>query len=241
MAEEKEKKPTYMYLFLKHIPHLLSLTNEQIGNIFRYVLTYADNYSFTEENDNKPPFTAVGENKLAQQILVDSFTSDIQNAFNKYHIKSENGKKGGAPKGNKNAVKKKPLKTFSSDDEYYIGQLILYMVSLEIHEDYNFIENYGIAKMSTILSCFEVVGVESYKEFVKYTNKYLPVSFKDYTLNNGEVNCCKEIESLTKNYDSYLYEEHFKDYKKIASKLLKIPLDELSEMVDNYSLDEKTS
>ena len=113
-----------MYLFLKHIPHLLSLTNEQIGNIFRYVLTYADNYSFTEENDNKPPFTAVGENKLAQQILVDSFTSDIQNAFNKYHIKSENGKKGGAPKGNKNAVKKKPLKTFSSDDEYYIGQLI---------------------------------------------------------------------------------------------------------------------
>lgn len=230
-----------MYLFLKHIPHLLSLTNEQIGNIFRYVLTYADNYSFTEENDNKPPFTAVGENKLAQQILVDSFTSDIQNAFNKYHIKSENGKKGGAPKGNKNAVKKKPLKTFSSDDEYYIGQLILYMVSLEIHEDYNFIENYGIAKMSTILSCFEVVGVESYKEFVKYTNKYLPVSFKDYTLNNGEVNCCKEIESLTKNYDSYLYEEHFKDYKKIASKLLKIPLDELSEMVDNYSLDEKTS
>jgi hypothetical protein len=241
MAEEKEKKPTYMYLFLKHIPHLLSLTNEQIGNIFRYVLTYADNYSFTEENDNKPPFTAVGENKLAQQILVDSFTSDIQNAFNKYHIKSENGKKGGAPKGNKNAVKKKPLKTFSSDDEYYIGQLILYMVSLEIHEDYNFIENYGIAKMSTILSCFEVVGVESYKEFVKYTNKYLPVSFKDYTLNNGEVNCCKEIESLTKNYDSYLYEEHFKDYKKIASKLLKIPLDELSEMVDNYSLDGKTS
>lgn len=230
-----------MYLFLKHIPHLLSLTNEQIGNIFRYVLTYADNYSFTEENDNKPPFTAVGENKLAQQILVDSFTSDIQNAFNKYHIKSENGKKGGAPKGNKNAVKKKPLKTFSSDDEYYIGQLILYMVSLEIHEDYNFIENYGIAKMSTILSCFEVVGVESYKEFVKYTNKYLPVSFKDYTLNNGEVNCCKEIESLTKNYDSYLYEEHFKDYKKIASKLLKISLDELSEMVDNYSLDEKTS
>ncbi len=241
MAEEKEKKPTYMYLFLKHIPHLLSLTNEQIGNIFRYVLTYADNYSFTEENDNKPPFTAVGENKLAQQILVDSFTSDVQNAFNKYHIKSENGKKGGAPKGNKNAVKKKPLKTFSSDDEYYIGQLILYMVSLEIHEDYNFIENYGIAKMSTILSCFEVVGVESYKEFVKYTNKYLPVSFKDYTLNNGEVNCCKEIESLTKNYDSYLYEEHFKDYKKIASKLLKISLDELSEMVDNYSLDEKTS
>lgn len=230
-----------MYLFLKHIPHLLSLTNEQIGNIFRYVLTYADNYSFTEENDNKPPFTAVGENKLAQQILVDSFTSDVQNAFNKYHIKSENGKKGGAPKGNKNAVKKKPLKTFSSDDEYYIGQLILYMVSLEIHEDYNFIENYGIAKMSTILSCFEVVGVESYKEFVKYTNKYLPVSFKDYTLNNGEVNCCKEIESLTKNYDSYLYEEHFKDYKKIASKLLKISLDELSEMVDNYSLDEKTS
>lgn len=237
MAEEKEKKPTYMYLYLKHIPHLLSLTDEQIGNIFRYALTYADNYSFNEENDNKPPFTAVGENELAQQILVDSFTSDIQNAFNKYHIKSENGKKGGAPKGNKNAVKKKPTKTFSNDHEYYIGQLILYMVSLEIHEEYNFIESYGTAKMSTILSCFEIVGVESYKEFVKYTNKYLPVSFKVYTLNNGEVNCCKEIESLTKNYDNYEYEEHFNEYKKIALKLLKIPLDELSEMVDNYRLD----
>lgn len=236
MAEEKEKKPTYMYLYLKHIPHLLSLTDEQIGNIFRYALTYADNYSFNEESNNKPPFTAVGENELAQQILVDSFTSDIQNAFNKYHIKSENGKKGGAPKGNKNAVKKKQTKTFSNDHEYYIGQLILYMVSLEIHEDYDFIENYGTAKMSTILSCFEVVGVESYKEFVKYTNKYLPVSFKDYTLNNGEVNCCKEIENLTKNYDNYEYEEHFNEYKKIALKLLKIPIDELSEMVDNYRL-----
>lgn len=78
MAEEKEKKPTYMYLYLKHIPHLLSLTDEQIGNIFRYALTYADNYSFNEESNNKPPFTAVGENELAQQILVDSFTSDIQ-------------------------------------------------------------------------------------------------------------------------------------------------------------------
>lgn len=226
-----------MYLYLKHIPHLLSLTDEQIGNIFRYTLTYADNYSFNEESNNKPPFTAVGENELAQEILVDSFTSDIQNAFNKYHIKSENGKKGGAPKGNKNAVKKKPTKTFSNDHEYYIGQLILYMVSLEIHEEYNFIESYGTAKMSTILSCFEIVGVESYKEFVKYTNKYLPVSFKDYTLNNGEINCCKEIESLTKNYDSYEYEEHFNEYKKIALKLLKIPLDELSEMVDNYRLD----
>lgn len=226
-----------MYLYLKHIPHLLSLTDEQIGNIFRYALTYADNYSFNEESNNKPPFTAVGENELAQQILVDSFTSDIQNAFNKYHIKSENGKKGGAPKGNKNAVKKKPTKTFSNDHEYYIGQLILYMVSLEIHEEYNFIESYGTAKMSTILSCFEIVGVESYKEFVKYTNKYLPVSFKVYTLNNGEVNCCKEIESLTKNYDNYEYEEHFNEYKKIALKLLKIPLDELSEMVDNYRLD----
>lgn len=226
-----------MYLYLKHIPHLLSLTDEQIGNIFRYALTYADNYSFNEESNNKPPFTAVGENELAQQILVDSFTSDIQNAFNKYHIKSENGKKGGAPKGNKNAVKKKPTKTFSNDNEYYIGQLILYMVSLEIHEEYNFIESYGTAKMSTILSCFEIVGVESYKEFVKYTNKYLPVSFKVYTLNNGEVNCCKEIESLTKNYDNYEYEEHFNEYKKIALKLLKILLDELSEMVDNYRLD----
>lgn len=88
MAEEKEKKPTYMYLFLKHIPHLLSLTNEQIGNIFRYVLTYADNYSFTEENDNKPPFTAVGENELAQQILVDSFTSDIQQVLKIILIKN---------------------------------------------------------------------------------------------------------------------------------------------------------
>ena len=231
MAEEKEKKPTYMYLFLKYIPHLLSLTNEQIGNIFIYSLTYADNYSFNEESNDKPPFTAVGENELAQQILVDSFTSDIQNAFNKYHIKSENGKKGGAPKGNKNAVKKKPTKTFSNDDEYYIGQLILYMVSLGNYENYNFIESYGTAKMSTILSCFELMGVESYKDFIKYAKKYMPASFKEYTLENGEVNCCKEIENIAKKYDKgYEYEDYFENFKKIALKLLKIPLDELNEM-----------
>ena len=114
-----EKRPPSLFLPLDIRPLVKALSPDQAGYLFVALLDYGVDGNI----DNLPT--------NATQALFDHLkiriSKDIENYQKKSKARSENGKKGGAPKGNKNAAKKGSV--FSADtasfdlSEYEKGDL----------------------------------------------------------------------------------------------------------------------
>lgn len=94
------KKKKSVLLYIERKKELALLTDAQAGKLFKAIFDYAD-------EGTEPKF-----DDLAMTVLFSVFRSQIDAAAEKYadvcRRRSEYGKKGGAPKGNKNAAKPKP-------------------------------------------------------------------------------------------------------------------------------------
>ena len=94
-----EKKKTFL-LFLEQKENFPDYSDEELGQIFRAVYEYADTGKIQEFQDR------------GMKVLFRSICRQIDLSNEKYEeirkINTENGKKGGAPKENKNASKNNP-------------------------------------------------------------------------------------------------------------------------------------
>lgn len=91
---EENKIPSYFYFYTKYCEPFSTLSDEEAGQAIKHVCLLVRGLPANAE-------------KLApaSKMLVSFMKDDINHAFKKYHAQCENGKKGGAPKGNKNAKK----------------------------------------------------------------------------------------------------------------------------------------
>lgn len=106
MTEKEKNNLYYMQISCDHIAMTEWLTDEQRGILFRLIFDY-----FLEKKDMQEIIEEVkNEDKIILPILANIKTS-IDRSKEAYAEKcrqnSKNGKKGGAPKGNQNARKKK--------------------------------------------------------------------------------------------------------------------------------------
>ena len=96
MAEEEKKS---FLLYTDRWKEIQMLSNEQCGILFKAVFTYVNTGVRLETND------------LTLQVLFSVLTSQIDEGTRRWEAtrkaRSEAGKKGGAPKGNKNAANKR--------------------------------------------------------------------------------------------------------------------------------------
>lgn len=93
MAEEKKKS---FLLYTDRWKEIQMLSNEQCGVLFKAIFTYVNTGVRLETND------------LTLQVLFSVLTSQIDEGTRRWEAtrkaRSEAGKRGGAPKGNKNAA-----------------------------------------------------------------------------------------------------------------------------------------
>ena len=92
---EESKIPPYFYFNTKYCDWFQMLNNEQAGAVIKYICSYVKQTELPTIEDQ------------AAAMLIEFIKTDIDHSFCKYRAQCENGKKGGAPKGNKNAAKKK--------------------------------------------------------------------------------------------------------------------------------------
>ncbi len=174
---------------------------------------------------------------------------DIDRAFNKYHAQCENGKKGGAPKGNKNASKnKKDTSTKSTSDLWtFPVDKLNDQLSFRIDEMYreakgtNFEINdyFNLSQLAEIAACYAIGNAENVEDLgFDYPNLYALCVDVD-----SPSKACKElIEAAEDLFDSETVKENcydtnkgdisfsvvFAECKSRALKILKFPHDEIS-------------
>ena len=99
--------PKYFCVYLDNIKQVGTLTDEESGALFKALFCYA----------NGLDCPGISEYPRAQLAL--SFMSaQMDRDFEKFRIKSENGKKGGAPKGNRNAAKRSKQPKSTKNNKY---------------------------------------------------------------------------------------------------------------------------
>lgn len=111
MAEEEKKS---FLLYTDRWKEIQMLSNEQCGVLFKAIFTYVNTGVRLETND------------LTLQVLFSVLTSQIDEGTRRWEAtrkaRSEAGKKGGAPKGNKNAANKQKQTKQANASENKQGQ-----------------------------------------------------------------------------------------------------------------------
>lgn len=206
--------PPYFYFNTKYAEWFEDLNNEQAGQAIKSICSYV---TLKESPKAEDP---------AVKIVVTAMKQDIDKSFKKYRAQCENGKKGGAPKGNKNAAKKTDnIKgTFLSlpiDDigdsvtsAYY--DVILWeakKTSFDIQKHYN---------SSQLVDLIAIYSVDRIDEFKDFCTEY--ESLKDLTFNtttNKALKLLKEIQC-----ESYKgakpFSNAFAEYKQRAFDFLEL-------------------
>ena len=136
--------PPYFYFNTKYAEWFEDLNNEQAGQAIKSICSYVTLKELPKAEDP------------AVKIVVTAMKQDIDKSFKKYRAQCENGKKGGAPKGNKNAAKQKPAmsencKSFRDLPFDDIGFLFTCGIDCIHHEmsqysiDYSYLNNRQLA------------------------------------------------------------------------------------------------
>lgn len=234
---DETKIPPYFYFNTSYCAFFDVLTNEQAGAVIKYICDYV-------RQEDAP---ADQLDDAAVKMAVCMMKQDIDRAFNKYHAQCENGKKGGAPKGNKNAAKakntthSKELWTFPIDKiNDTISYEILDVIYFEAKKtNFNIDEYLTSSQLSEIVACysilqyidicdsFEIFGFEEYS------------SLKEFCLNESASTTCRELKKVTEEYynDSDKICERgfssiFAEFKDRASQILKFPHDQIKKFSD---------
>lgn len=231
MSNEDKKTPPYFYFNTGYFKVLNMLSDEQVGITIKSIGEYIN------QNNNSDVLEQLDDPacKMAAMII----KNDVDRAFKSYWTKSENGKKGGAPKGNKNASKKKntsdtaeKIWNFPVDE---INEKLSYIIDVVYFEaekyDFDIEQYYKSEYVAQIVSCYYLSKYDSFDEFgFEYT------SLKDYTLNESASKVLKNLKEAAK----YFYEDEggenfatiFAECKQRTERMLKFPIDEIRKFND---------
>ncbi|MBO5449302.1 MAG: hypothetical protein J5994_08225 [Ruminococcus sp.] len=203
----KEKVPPYFYFYTKYCRYFDLLTAEQAGEVIKHICNYVRQEDLPQVKD------------VSASMLITLMEQDIDNAFKKYRAQCENGKKGGAPKGNKNAAKKKKDTVTANNSESVqnlvideingdIAYRICDIIYLEAKKaDFAIDYFYKKVQIAEIATCYCIGDCESFNDFgLDYAN------LKDFTLNESTAKVCKTLKEIVN--------EWFEDEKKTTFCLL---------------------
>lgn len=228
MNNEDKKIPPYFYFYTKYCNFFDLLPNEQAGEVIKHICNYV------RQREDLPTIDNFENTSTA--MLIEFMKQDIDHAFKKYRAQCENGKKGGAPKGNKNAAKAKSnyckleIDEINKDISFRIN--IIYEESK--HQNFNISEYYTTPQIAEIVSCYNICGYDSFKDFgCTYA------TLEEYTLNESASKVCKELKQYAKELcdeDEKNNEESFSSvfakYKKRAISILKFPFEDIAKFSD---------
>lgn len=195
---EESKIPPYFYFNTKYCDWFQMLNNEQAGAVIKYICSYVKQAELPTIEDQ------------AAAMLIEFIKTDIDHSFRKYRAQCENGKKGGAPKGNKNAAKKKateepPINELFGDIAYRIADVIFYDAQ---KEDFAISEYLSKSQIASIAACYHILDVNELKQ-------YAAAEFKE---------------------GDETFAETFARTKQAADKLLKMSLDEIKHFYSKCDL-----
>lgn len=105
MPEEQKKRsePDFIAIPFSVIKTITRMEKEQAGSVIQVLSSYAVSVVNGEPQND----IAERSGDIVAIMTFESAKKTIDRTLNQFFIKSENGKKGGAPKGNQNAKKKK--------------------------------------------------------------------------------------------------------------------------------------
>lgn len=199
MSENERKIPPYVSIFTRHFPLFEVLSLEQKGTVFQYLIDFVlDKYGL--------PNNKVDIEKLNDPLVVavlKTILPDTENLLNKYDVKSQNGKKGGAPKGNKNASKSKD--TIIQDGGLALDKVNDTLISIYNELRYARGRKYNLEddlklnanQIADITSCIFLSGCMEFCEMgLKYEN------IDEYVFNENPNKLCKEAKEAAEHYYS---------------------------------------
>lgn len=221
MNEDKIQIPPYFYFKTDYAQLLDFLSDEQAGKLIKLLCNYvAKREEFPKSFDDNQVGMA------ATQIK-----QDIDKALNKYRAACENGKKGGAPKGNKNAAKKGKANIFatvkiderSKEISYCICDVLFYEAE---KTDFNITEFFSKPQLAQLAACCAIVNITGFEE---YCFEYS--SLKSFAMNTSAATVCREVKENTKHWyedEGFSdFTEKFADYNQCALNLLNFPIDKI--------------
>ena len=151
----------------------------------------------------------------------------------KWRINAENGKKGGAPKGNKNAAKKKateepPINELFGDIAYVIMDIIFFEAQ---KENFAILDYLNKSQIATIAACCNILNIDDLSYFCDAT-------MKECIMNTSAQQFCKVVKEISKcNFEGDgTFEKAFAENKQAADQILKMPLDEIRHFCDKWFL-----
>ena len=245
VSDSEQHIPPYFYFYTKYCPFFAVYTNEQAGEVIKSLCAYVQG---EELPPNEFPMT---------KPLIDMMKNEIDHAFKRYRAQCENGKKGGAPKGNKNAAKKKqsegstpeesggslPIcKTIPLDKtDAYIAYILSDCIYWEAgKEDFTIDDHLKKPQIADLAACYCISAIESFSEWeCKYK------TLRDYVLNESAAKACKEVKETAEYwYEGSDFSSKFAELKQRALALLKYPISEIRryhERCDAYEYPEDYS
>lgn len=211
--ETTEKKmPSYFYFWTKYCNYFDLLTDEQAGRVMKYICCYARGMKLDSPQD------------AACNMLIQIMKQDIDNSFRKYRAQCENGKKGGAPKGNKNAAKNKSDSIKCDEVNYEIAFKISAVLYFEAEKGGYKVDDYlNIKQLALVTACYYFLDCDKFNDvFTK------PKTLIDLINDRTAAGACVDLKNAAKAYYEACeydipFDEAFTDTIKRALKLLQIP------------------
>lgn len=213
---EEKKIPSYFYFWTKYCNYFDLLTYEQAGIVIKHICSYA------RGKETDPPEDATCN------LLIQIMKQDIDNSFRKYRAQCENGKKGGAPKGNKNAAKDKGDFIECDKINYEIAFKISAVLYFEAEKFKYKLDDYLNRKQTALIAaCYYFLDCDKFNDLYKNYS-----SLVDMIADQTAPTTCMEMKRLAKTYyESGEYDvpfdEAFLDASKRALKLLQISGEQL--------------
>ena len=223
--ENATTTPPYFYFYTKYCNYFDLLTSQEAGAVIKYICDYVRNKDSQLESDSPSVI-----------MLCEFMKTEINNAFKKYRAQCENGKKGGAPKGNKNAAKKTKFiyDNLSSKVSYMLSDVLYFEAE---KNNCNLDDYFSKSQLASIAACYCIQNVFGFEDIFEKNFKYKSLS--DFVINEGAAKVCKILKEDTKewynsdhNQTDETFTEVFAKYKQTADKLLKMPKQELSKYSD---------
>ena len=178
---EESKIPPYFYFNTKYCDWFQMLNNEQAGAVIKYICSYVKQAELPTIEDQ------------AAAMLIEFIKTDIDHSFRKYRAQCENGKKGSAPKGNKNAAKKKqseelPINNLFGDIAYVITDIIFYEAQ---KENFAILDYLNKSQIATIAACCNILNIDDLSYFCDAT-------MKECIMNTSAQQFCKVVKEISK-------------------------------------------
>lgn len=206
--------PPYFYFNTKYAEWFEDLNNEQAGQAIKSICSYV---TLKESPKAEDP---------AVKIVVTAMKQDIDQSFKKYLAQCENGKKGGAPKGNRNAAKKADVKgSFLSlpidDIGEHVAEAYYEAILWEAKKTSFDIQKYY--KSSQLADLIAIYSVDMIYQFEEFYTEY--ESLDELTFNTGTSNALKILKKIRcENYEGEkTFSSAFAEYKKRAFDFLELP------------------